>query len=78
MIYDTLKNLEKESKNYPGRIIYKDKIKHVNEIKIIQAPVLKQLFKLQKEIKPNDNRKISYKSINTNYFMNYSVNNSIL
>ena len=73
MIYDTLKNLEKESKNYPGRIIYKDKIKHVNEIKIIQAPVLKQLFKLQKEIKPNDNRKISYKSINTNYFMNLKI-----
>ena len=73
MIYDTLKNLEKESKNYPGRIIYKDKIKHVNEIKIIQAPVLKQLFKLQKEIKPNDNRNISYKSINTNYFMNLKI-----
>ena len=72
-MYHTLKKLEKDSINYPGRIIYKDKLKHVNEIKEIQAPVLKQLFKLQKEIKKNDNRKISYKSINTNYFMNLKI-----
>ncbi len=72
-MYHTLKKLEKDSINYPGRIIYKDKLKHVNEIKEIQAPVLKQLFKLQKQIKKNDNRKISYRAINTNYFMDLKI-----
>ena len=68
IMFKTLKNLEKESQNYKGKITYKDKEKYINNMKKLQAPVLKQLFILQKVL--SNDKNFSDNHVNYPKFMN--------
>lgn len=67
-MFKTLKNLEKESQNYKGKITYKDKEKYINNMKKLQAPVLKQLFIFQKVL--SNDKNFSDNHVNYPKFMN--------